>query len=216
MNVVTFLLFVGGIAYWVVRQAQKNSEADNRRDFSIPPQPEVSPDAAPVSESWGRTPSLDDFLNPIPYETEIIGGEEGSRKQIEQVERETEKSGRAYNPAGRKAFEGERRQINRHPERAGELYNPKASRKVSGKQKELSRQVADKKALENQKTHRWEEGNRFGQEGERVSKDVHDQHDDRNRFFDDLRTENEDFTIHSPEEARKAIIWGEILQRKHF
>lgn len=25
----------------------------------------------------------------------------------------------------------------------------------------------------------------------------------------------EDFTIHSAEEARKAIIWGEILQRKY-
>lgn len=26
---------------------------------------------------------------------------------------------------------------------------------------------------------------------------------------------NEDFTIHSAEEARRAIIWGEILQRKY-
>ncbi|MEO4980191.1 ferrichrome ABC transporter substrate-binding protein, partial [Bacteroides ovatus] len=29
-------------------------------------------------------------------------------------------------------------------------------------------------------------------------------------------TDNEhDFTIHSAEEARRAIIWGEILQRKY-
>lgn len=29
-------------------------------------------------------------------------------------------------------------------------------------------------------------------------------------------TSNEEFQINSVEEARKAIIWGEILQRKHF
>jgi len=32
----------------------------------------------------------------------------------------------------------------------------------------------------------------------------HDSHDNK-----------EDFTIHSAEEARRAIIWGEILQRKY-
>ena len=33
----------------------------------------------------------------------------------------------------------------------------------------------------------------------------HDSHDNK-----------EDFTIHSAEEARRAIIWGEILQRKYW
>lgn len=31
-----------------------------------------------------------------------------------------------------------------------------------------------------------------------------------------IEENNEDFQINSAEEARKAIIWGEILQRKHF
>ena len=32
---------------------------------------------------------------------------------------------------------------------------------------------------------------------------------------DESSDSNEDFTIHSAEEARRAIIWGEILQRKY-
>ena len=31
-----------------------------------------------------------------------------------------------------------------------------------------------------------------------------------------IEENNDDFQINSAEEARKAIIWGEILQRKHF
>lgn len=31
-----------------------------------------------------------------------------------------------------------------------------------------------------------------------------------------IEENNDDFQINSTEEARKAIIWGEILQRKHF
>ncbi len=213
MNVVTFLLFVGGIAYWVIRQAQKNSEADSRRNLSVPPEPEISPDASPVSEPWGQTSSLDDLLNPIPYETEVK--KESVRERRDLAEREADRSGRGYRPAGPSPFETERRQTKKHAGKGRDLYNPKRDKRFPQVQRETSRRTTDRKILESQKSSRWEEESRFGQEGERVSKDTHELYD-RNHPFADAKTEDENFVIRTVEEVRKAIVWGEILQRKHF
>lgn len=197
MNFVTFLLLTGGIAYWVVKQAKKNSEADRQRNFSEPPLPEVHPDATPIPELWGHTTSLDDLLNPIPYETKTAG--ELTGKQSGHVMDKAERNRELYRTAtNKKTFAKRQEQAKRErgDERNRRFYKEEDSEKTGGKLWE----------------HKRKEEQLFGQEGERVSKDMQTQTAD----LKDSETGNEKFIIHSAAEARKAIVWGEILQRKHF
>lgn len=143
-DILKFLLIAGVILIGVFREANKNKskKAQNQRpNPSMPPTPEVAPDATPFPEAWGKMFPPQDIFQPVPIEKPAM---------------------------------------------------PSPKNKNPKKQAPESRQgigscpltVTDKKSMQLSGT-------------------------------EECKAAEEDFTIHSAEEARRAIIWGEILQRKY-
>lgn len=147
-----FLLIAGVILVGIFKEVNKNSKAKKAKaKHPVPPMPspvEVSPDAVPIPEAWGRPKSLDELLRPIPREQPV----------------------------------------------------PKqSSKQQTSKQKKKKEEVSVAASLANSVA----QDERNSRQGAHYNTPP------------DSPDNKEDFTIHSAEEARRAIIWGEILQRKY-
>ena len=160
-----FLLIAGVILVGIFKEVNKNSKSKKtQNNRPAPPMPssspvEVTPDAIPVPETWGksetweRSKTLDELLKPI--------FEQSASKTDAKTTSKT-----APKPAPKKQRMKEEISV------SASLANSAAQDERNAKQ---GSHYASSEATENE----------------------------------------EDFSIRSAEEARRAIIWGEILQRKY-
>ncbi|MDD3036473.1 ferrichrome ABC transporter substrate-binding protein [Bacteroides sp.] len=98
------------------------------------------------------------------------------------------------------------------PEVWGKIFSPKD---IFQSATEMKESTSSSQKQKNQKKHMLQSGsgNNVVKQNAESQSDI--PHTSSSPVSQELSDSKEDFTIHSAEEARRAIIWGEILQRKY-